>query len=129
MKDKGQEMAREAAPMWSAIANVKRQIAYGPAGAELKSGLRKFKAGAKVHVVGGYHGTALHVMVIGQHRHDGKYIRCVVSATALENLRVAMIYSPSVLNLLVERPDGLALHVERESAERFLLTLREWGAG
>ena len=119
----------ERAGVWSVVANVRRAIPYGPGGAETKSGLRKFRAGAKVYVVGGYHGPAVHAMVIGRHRSNGEYIRCVVRARALERLRVSMIYSPAVIALLEERPNGLTLYLDREGAEDFVRTLGSWGAG
>ena len=50
----------------------------GPEGSEIKSGLKKFKAGAKVHIIGAFYGTCEHIVVIGQHRHSGKYISCVI---------------------------------------------------
>ena len=112
--------------VWSVIANVPREVPYGPGGAETRSGLRKFKAGAKLHVVGGYPGAGQTIIAIGQHRHDGRYIRCAIRPDEVENLRVRMIYSPSVLALLRDVPNGAAFFLTRERAEGFMAKLPSW---
>ena len=112
---------------WCAIGNVRREIPYGPGGAEIRSGLRKFKAGAKLHVVGAYRGTCEHILVVGQHRHDGKYVRCVIRASAVENLRPRVVHSPSVLRLMREdRPDGVWMPADREEVESLVELVPRW---
>ena len=113
--------------VWSVIANVPREVPYGPGGAETRSGLRKFKAGAKLHVVGGYPGAMCTVIAIGEHRHDGRYIRCAIRPETLENPRVRMIYSPSILALLRDVPNGAAYFLTRGRAEEFMTRLPLWG--
>lgn len=85
---------------WCVIANVKKEIPYGPGGHEIKSGLKKFKAGAKLHIVGAYFGPADSLVAIGQHRKTNKYIRCVIKANAIEKLRVKKIYSKRILEMI-----------------------------
>ena len=85
---------------WSVLANIKKEIPYGPEGSEIKSGLKKFKAGAKVHIIDAFYGTCEHIVVIGQHRHSGKYISCVIKVDTVKNLRVKKVYSRKVLKLL-----------------------------
>jgi len=115
--------------IWSVVANVKKEIPYGPNGSVVKSGLKKFKAGAKVHVIGAYYGLAEHVVVIGQHRQSGKYISCVVKANAIENLRVKKIYSKRILELLKngnEHNTGEKGFASREEAEELAILIPKW---
>jgi hypothetical protein len=47
---------------WCIVANIKQEIPFGPGGIESKSGIKKFKAGAKVSIVGSYAGTCTSIM-------------------------------------------------------------------
>ncbi len=112
---------------WCVVANVKQEVPYGPGGKEKKSGLRKFKAGAKLHLVGSYGGTCVNVIAIGQHRHSGKYIRVVININAVENLRVKKIYSKSVLDLLEGyRPNGAFIRTSKKDAEDLKQIIPKW---
>ncbi len=61
--------------LWSINANIKKEFPYGPGGLEIKSGLKKFKAGAKVYIVGAFYGVSEDIIVIGPHRKSGKFLR------------------------------------------------------
>ncbi len=78
--------------IWCVVGNVKKEIPYGPGGKEIKSGLKKFKAGAKLHIIDAYYGRAEYIIAIGQHRKSGKYISCAVRANTVENFRVKKIW-------------------------------------
>lgn len=115
--------------IWCVVGNVKKEIPYGPGGQEIKSGLKKFKAGAKVHIIDAYYGMAENIIVIGQHRNSGKYISCTIRANNVENLRVKKIYSKRILDLLddgVNHNAGRCGFPTKERAEGFLSYISKW---
>ena len=115
--------------VWCVSANVKKQIPYGPGGEDTKSGLKRFKAGAKVQIIDAYRGMGESVVVIGPHRHGGKNISCVVRANTIENLRVSKVYSKSILALLevaADHNNGGAGFKTRNAAEVFMREILEW---
>ena len=63
---------------WSVVANIKQEFPYGPGAKETRVGLRKFKGGAKVYIVGAFYGMGESIVVIGQHRSGGKFVSCVI---------------------------------------------------
>ena len=112
---------------WSVVANIKKDIPYGPEGSELKSGVKQFKAGARVDVVGSYNGSCVNVIAIGQHRKSGKFIHCVVKANVVENLRVKKIYRPQVIEFLGEfNPNGALIVKTKSEAENLLNIIPLW---
>jgi hypothetical protein len=114
---------------WAVIANIKNKVPYGPAGKEKKSGLRKFKAGAKVHIVGAFYGQCEHIVVVGQQRNSGKYISCVINVKAVENLRVKKIYSKKILQLLEKGTNyntGETAFSTKEEAEELAKVIPVW---
>ena len=112
---------------WCIVANVKREIPYGPQAIETKSGLRKFKAGARVQIVGAFYGPAENIVVIGQHRKSGKFISCIIKANAVENLRIKLIYSPQVIEFLKDfKPNGAHMTTTEERALELMENIPEW---
>ncbi|MCK5727518.1 MAG: hypothetical protein KAH22_11930 [Thiotrichaceae bacterium] len=114
---------------WAVIANIKNKIPYGSAGKEKKSGLKKFKAGAKVHIIGAFYGMGERLVVIGQHRNSGKYISCVISVTAVENFRVKKIYSKKILQLIENSNNhntGETAFTTKEKAEELAKVIPVW---
>lgn len=115
--------------IWCVVGNVKKEIPYGPGGGEMKSGLKKFKAGAKLHIFDAYYGMARNIVAIGHHRHSGKYIACTIRANTVENLRVKKIYSQRILELLADSINhhaggsGFATQTEAES---FMNAILSW---
>jgi hypothetical protein len=84
-------------PIWCLVANVVSQRAYGPHGAQQRSGLRLLRGGAKVWVIDGFGGDGWEtVTVIGHHRKSGKYLTVHVQAEHLTDWRVSLVYSPAV---------------------------------
>ena len=113
--------------LWCIVANVKKEVPYGPGGAETKSGLKKFKAGAKVNIIGSYPGMCNDIIVVGQHRQSGKYIRCVIRAKNVENLRVKLIYSKSVIDLARGyQPNGALMCTSKEGAYELAGLIPKW---
>ena len=113
--------------LWCVVGNIKREIPFGPAGSEIKSGLKLFKAGAKVHIIGSYPGMCEDIIALGHHRRSGKYIHCIIKATAVENLRVKKIYSKSMLQFLKDfKPNGALLSTSREAANELVKIIPIW---
>jgi hypothetical protein len=113
--------------LWCVVGNIKREIPFGPAGFEIKSGLKLFKAGAKVHIIGSYPGMCEDIIALGHHRRSGKYIHCIIKATAVENLRVKKIYSKSMLQFLKDfKPNGALLLTSREAANELVKIIPIW---
>jgi hypothetical protein len=115
--------------IWSIVANIKKEIPYGPQGSEIKSGLKKFKAGAKVHIIGAFYGMGEDIIVMGQHRKSGKYISCVIKVNTVENLRVKKIYSKKILELLKNDKDYQIAQrgfSSKEKAEELAILIPKW---
>ncbi len=108
---------------WCIDSNVKSEIPFGPNGDEIKSGLRKFKAGAKLHIIGSYPGMCESLVVIGRHRNANNYIRCVIQASSVENLRVKKVYSEKILQLLQRCPSNGASMITTENDANHLKQL------
>jgi hypothetical protein len=98
MRDKG-----ITEPIWCVVANVVTERPYGPDGAEIRSGTKHFRPGAKLHIIDTYGGMCEYVIAIGHHRGSNRYSRMVVSVRHLENFRVKLAYSPQVIRLANER--------------------------
>jgi hypothetical protein len=112
---------------WCVVGNIKREIPFGSAGNEIKYGLKLFKAGAKVYIIGSYPGMCEDIIALGHHRKSGKYIHCVIRATAVENLRVKKIYSKSMLQFLKDfKPNGALLSTSKEAARELAKTIPLW---
>jgi hypothetical protein len=89
-------------PIWVALGNVIEERAYGEGGAEIRSGTKHFKAGAKVYVIDAYWGMCDNVIVIGRHRKTVRFMKLVIPARHLENLRLKLLYEPSVITMIKE---------------------------
>ena len=112
---------------WSIVANIKKELPFGEGGLETRKGTRQFKGGAKVHIVGSYPGMCDSLIVIGQNKHTGKFIRSVVRVTAVENFRIKLIYGEAALGLCEKSaPRGAAMISTKEDAEHLLELIPEW---
>ncbi|MFI1647399.1 hypothetical protein ACH4XT_10735 [Streptomyces avidinii] len=102
---------------YAVVANVRREIRYGPGGAEVRSGTKHFPAGGKVWLVTpcwdlGF-GEAL---AVGRHRGSPRLVGVVTRVVHLENFRVRAVYSPDLCRRLEADP-GTGLWSAREDAE------------
>jgi len=112
---------------WCVVANIRKELPFGPGGREVKIGTSKFKGGAKVQIVGAYHGMCEDVIAIGQHKKTGKFISCVIRANQIENLRVKMVYRPQMLEFLKSfKPNGACLTKTKEYAEQLASEIPVW---
>jgi len=107
----------EASAIWAAVGNIKDPCLIGPEGGEPNHGTKHFRAGAKVYVIDAFWGTLDSVTVIGQHRKSRRFMCITVRAKHIENLRVKLVYSPTVRRLAEEHFGGRPLPTQ-EDAER-----------
>ncbi|MCO7226719.1 hypothetical protein [Pleionea sp. CnH1-48] len=121
-------MEREASTeLWAVVANIRRDIPYGPGGKEIRNGTNQFRGGAKVHIIGAYFGMCESIIAVGQHCKTGKYVRCVIRANAIENMRVKKIYSRSIWDRLDDyQPTGASITVSKEEAENLMKCIPIW---
>lgn len=89
-------------PVWCVVANVVAERAYGPGGAETRSGAKHFRSRAKLYIIGAHVGTCESVIAIGHHRGSNQYCRMIVPIRHLESFRVKLAYSPEVIRLANE---------------------------
>ena len=109
---------------WCVVANIKEEIQFGTDGKEIKSGLKKFKAGAKVYIVYTGFGMNEHIVVIGQYRCSNKYISCIIKISAIENLRIKKVYSKRIIKM-VENYNYIEI-LTKEKAEKIYRILPSW---
>ena len=94
---------QEKAPIWGVAANILKERPYGPGGQIVKRGTRKFHGGAKVYMVGAFWGMGgEQIAVVGHFRGNG-YVTSVIGVDTLENFRAEPIYSPAVINRILNR--------------------------
>lgn len=110
--------------LWCVVANIKRDHACGPSGAETKSGTRQFRGGSKVYIAGCFAGTCCGVIAIGLHRKSRRFITCVVNVNHLEDFRAKMVYHPRVLQLIEQ--DERCWIKTKEEAEKWVVAFPEW---
>ena len=112
---------------WAITANIKKEIPFGPGGKETKIGTNHFKGGAKVHIVGAYFGSCEDIIAVGQHRKTGKYVRCVIRANNIENMRVKQLYSKSILDMLKDyHPGGASITTSKRDSEDLMAIIPVW---
>ncbi|BEL12679.1 hypothetical protein Q0Z83_108700 [Actinoplanes sichuanensis] len=96
----------EAEPLgWCVVANVVAETANGPGGLEIRAGVKRFPAGAKVWVLPPmWANDSDRLMAVGHHHGRGhRLVRVPVRRRHLTGFRVRMIYSPAVLRA-IQRP-------------------------
>jgi hypothetical protein len=95
--------------VWCVVANVMREHAYGPGGAQRQRGTKHFQPGAKVYCFPALWGDGYeYIQVIGRHRATHRYVTMVMPSRWLTNWRVDLVYSPYVISALDGYWDGTA---------------------
>lgn len=114
---------------WTAIGNVVQERPYGPGGVETRLGTKHFAPGAKVYIIDWYAGGCARIIVVGLHRKSKKFIRLVIDARVVENLRPKVCYTPAVIKKIKEHysPERLK-YLTKEFAETICQTLPYWQA-
>jgi hypothetical protein len=100
MDDLPQQLPEETKiePICGVAANIVKERPYGEGGKEIRRGTPKFHAGAKVYIADVFWGMGGEsLMAVGRYRGKYKYIACGLRTEWLENFRVELIYSPTVM--------------------------------
>jgi hypothetical protein len=92
---------------------------------QVHRGTKHFRANAKVFVIDAHWGTCDSVTVIGHHRPGGRYAKLDMPVQHLEQFRMEVVYSPTVLKLLKKHFEGRAAYSE-DYAEKLLRALAQW---
>jgi hypothetical protein len=112
---------------WAITANIKKEIPFGPGDKETKIGTNHFKGGAKVYIIGAYFGMCEDIIAVGQHRKTGKYVRCVIRANNIENMRVKQLYRNSILEMLEDyQPGGALITTSKKESEDLMNIIPVW---
>jgi len=92
--------------IWCVVANVVNEHAVGERN-EIRRGTKHFRPGAKVYCYPPLWGDGYEkVKVIGHHRGSNKLVTMVMPSKRLENWRVKMVYSPSIIERMRDHWDG-----------------------
>ena len=84
-------------PVWCVVANIKKEIPFGPGGVEKRIGTKHFSPGTKVYCFQALWGDGYQrVQVIGRHRGSHRYVTMIIKSDWLTNWRVKAEYSPSL---------------------------------
>jgi hypothetical protein len=121
---------REQEPLWCLQANIVAERQFGPDGLDKSAETRHFRGGAKVYVIDWFAGQCHDVVVIGHHRKSLQLAKMVLPVSCIQNLRVKLVYSPTVIGMLKEhhsrrQPDPW---LTKEEAEEMLRTIPVWQA-
>jgi hypothetical protein len=112
-------------PVWCPVATMGVERLFGHQDTtETRAGTRHFAPGARLylcHVMNYAHTRRgqddMDLEVVGRHRATRRFVRLLVRASWLENWRVDLVYSPTVIRLLQPYWDGTA-ESKAEAASR-----------
>jgi hypothetical protein len=114
--------------IWCVEANIVAQRRFGPGGLETTNGTKHFRGGSKVYIMDWFQGECQAIVVIGHHRKSRRLINIVVSANVVRNLRVKMVYSPTVVSMIEDHYRGKrsSAYLTKEKAEQMLKAIPGW---
>ena len=109
------------ATLWCAVANVVPLRAYGPGGAEIRTGTKHFAPNAKVYVVSYFWGMGGdEVTVIGHHRKSHRLVSMVIASRHLINWRAKLVYKPAILEQIAANTDWNGVLSDEEKIRRIV---------
>jgi hypothetical protein len=123
-----QKTQGETLPIWCATATVKKENIYGEDHIK-KVGTKHFRGGAKVYIADAYWGMCESVTVIGHHRSNSRYVKIDLHVKRLENVRLELVYSPKVAELIQINFDKKYVESEgytKEYAEKIVEAIPTW---
>lgn len=110
-------------PVWCLVAKMRAVREVNQEATDAQSGNKYFAPGAKLyfrHIVG-FRNERIDepvIEVVGRHRRSHRYIRVIMRAAWVENWRVDLVYSPTVIRLLAPKWDGS--EASKAEAEEYL---------
>lgn len=93
---------KEIKPIWTVVANVVTERAFGPQGQETKLGTNLFGPKTKVYIIDWFAGMCESVTVIGLSRKPKRFIKTILRVDMLENFRIKLCYEPKTIKLIKE---------------------------
>ena len=113
-------------PKWLITANVVKERSFGPGGLEKRNGVRLFRGGAKVYIIGAHRGMCEDIIVIGHHRRTGKYILAVIKVHHVENIRMTLCYSPAAIRRVGEEYFAVDKIPTKVQWEQDMMVYKQW---
>ena len=113
-------------PIWLITANILQERKCGEGGLETRRGTKHFRGGAKVYVVGAHWGMCESVIVIGHHRASGRYVQLTTKKRYVENLRMTLCYSPTVIELVTTECFTRGNLPDKAEWERQMNVIKSW---
>ena len=111
---------------WTVAANIVNERPYGPGEQEINHGTKHFKPGTKVYIIDWFPGMCEDIIVVGIARKPRRFIKVVIRAEWVENLRIKPAYEPAVIKKIKEHfPDDLS-RLNKEFAETMFKVLPYW---
>ena len=111
-------------PIWTVVANIVNDRPFGPGGQETRIGTKHFRPGTKVYIIDWYAGMCEDIIVVGLARKPRRFIKVVIRADWVENLRVKLCYNPGALDKIYNHFDTEFDNINRLTKE-FAETMRE----
>ena len=119
------------APAWTVTANIVPTRKFGPGGTETRMGTKHFSPGTKVYIIDWYPGTCEDIIVVGLSRKPKRFIKVVIRADWVENLRIKLCYHPAALDKIYSHFDADEDHMDRlnkEFAQQMYHAIPHWQA-
>ena len=113
-------------PVWLITANVVQERPYGEGGPETRIGTKHFRGNAKVYLIDAYWGMCEKVTVIGHHRASGRIVKMDLPVKYLNNLRMTLCYSPTVIELTTEHWSRIKRTPDKIEWEEKLKLIQSW---
>jgi len=114
----------ETTPLWTLVANIKREISYGEGKRQTRIGTKQFSPGTKVYIIDWFAGMTEDITVIGLARDTKRLITIVIRAEWVEHLRVKLCYNAKVCSKIKTYFDkeeaGMQLYTEQFINEMFI---------
>lgn len=119
----------EIQPIWTVAANIVHERPYGPGGQETRIGTKHFRPRTKIYIIDWYPGTCQQIIVVGLGRKPRRFIKVVIRADLVENLRVTLCHNPNALKKIYQHFDTEFNNIDRltkEFAETMQKTIPNW---
>lgn len=117
----------ELEPIWTVIANVVQDRACGPGGLEKRPGTKHFSPGTKVYIIDWYAGMYEYIIVVGLSRKPKRFIKVVLRADWVDNLRVKLCYDPAAQKKIYEHFDGDDINrLNKDFVEQMCKAIPHW---
>ncbi|BDD05594.1 hypothetical protein [Aureibacter tunicatorum] len=104
-------------PVWTVAANIVNERKFGHEGSETRNGTKHFSPGTKVYIIDWYAGTCEDIIVVGLSRKPKRFIKVVIRAGWVENLRPKLCYDPKALRKIYAHFDAKNDSISRLNKE------------